>query len=243
MGQRPPRVLVVDDDRDTCANVRDILSELNFQVDVAYDGRQALEQVARSAYDVVLLDLKMPGMNGLEVYREIRRIRPETVALVITAYATGDTAREVLRAGAYRILSKPVSFPEVVALLDEALGQPLVLIVDDDQDLCASLTDVLRGAGYRVCLSHSVGDARQRLDATPFDVALIDMKLPDASGLDLLDDDQLRRRTVVMTGFRSELEEQLRRARYAEAPLVVYKPFDLDQLVTALKGLTPRAEK
>src|SRR5262249_12488518 len=80
-GARSPagaRVRVVDDDVAPCRNLSDILADLGYQVDTAHDGPQALELVRRRPYDVALLDLRMPGMDGLTLYREMRQLRAET---------------------------------------------------------------------------------------------------------------------------------------------------------------------
>ena len=111
-----PRILVVDDDPDICDNLSDILSDLGYQVDTAHDGPSALELVSRQPYDVALLDLKMPGMDGLTLYREIKKQRAGTVSLLVTAFAGPATAEEALSAGAWKVLAKPVDFPEAVAL-------------------------------------------------------------------------------------------------------------------------------
>src|SRR5881398_2485328 len=89
-----PLILVVDDDADTCRNLSDILSDLGYQVDVAHDGPSALELIRKRPYDVALLDFKMPGMTGLELYREIRKIRSGTVAIIISAYTNAATKEE-----------------------------------------------------------------------------------------------------------------------------------------------------
>ena len=91
-----PRILVVDDDPDICRNLSDILTDLGYTVDFAHDGPSALELVRRRPYDVALLDLKMPGMDGLTLYREIKKQRAGTVALLVTAYASPATADEAL---------------------------------------------------------------------------------------------------------------------------------------------------
>ncbi|HWB00187.1 MAG TPA: response regulator, partial [Pirellulales bacterium] len=140
----PSRILVVDDEQDTCANLQDILTDMGYEVDTANDGLSALELVAQRPYDVALLDLKMPGMDGVELYRRIKEARSGTVAIVVTAYATSETAKSALNAGAWQVLSKPVDFGALLKLVDEALGEPLVLIVDDDLDLCDSLWDLFR---------------------------------------------------------------------------------------------------
>jgi len=143
--------LIVDDDTDTCRNLADIFTDLGYRVETAHDGQTALELVARTPHDVALLDFKMPGMNGLELYREIKKQRAGTVAIIVSAYTNNTTKEEALGAGAWQVLSKPVDFPKLLGLVDEAVSQPLVMVVDDDPDLCATLWDLLRERGYRVC--------------------------------------------------------------------------------------------
>src|SRR6516225_1825125 len=134
-----PAILVVDDDMDTCRNLADILTDLGYRVDVAHDGLSALELVRQNPYDVALLDYKMPGMDGLTLYREIKKLRSGTVALIVTAYAGSNQAEEALAAGAWQVLPKPTDFPKLLSMVEKALDQPLVLVIDDDHDLCANL--------------------------------------------------------------------------------------------------------
>src|SRR5215471_8085362 len=158
-----PSILVVDDDADTCHNLSDILTDLGYRVDMANSGAAALDLVRRKPYDVALLDLKMPGMDGVTLYREIRKLRAETVAIVVTAFTNRATHEEALSAGAWQVLGKPVDFRHLLGLVEQALGQPLVMVVDDDPDLCASLWDLLRERGYRVALAHDEPTAGERL--------------------------------------------------------------------------------
>jgi two-component system response regulator HydG len=238
---RSPRILVVDDEVDTCANLSDILSELGYQVDVAYDGPSALELVRRTAYDVALLDLKMPGMDGLELYRRIKELRAGTVAIVVTAYASSHTAQEALSAGAWRILPKPVDFPQLMKLVDEAIEQPLVMVVDDDQDLCDSLWDLFRERGYRVCVAHDSARAQEQLQRTTFHVVLIDMKLPEGDGTQvfrMVREANPQARTVLITGMRSETEQLVQQTLAEGADAACYKPFDMQKLLDTLQRLS-----
>lgn len=235
------RVLVVDDEVDTCANLSDILTDLGYQVDVAYNGPSALELVKQNTYDVALLDLKMPGMDGLELYRRIKKLQSGTVAIVVTAYASSSTANEALAAGAWQILSKPVDLTKLLALVDEAMEQPVVLIVDDDHDLCESLWDVFRERGYRVCMAHDPREAAERLRRRAHHVVLIDMKLPQGSGADvfrLVRQANPQARTVLVTGLRGEMEQLVEKTLSEGADAACYKPFDIPQLLETLSHLS-----
>ena len=244
MSVRTDSILVVDDDVDTCRNLSDILSDLGYHVDIAHDGPSALELVRRNAYDVALLDYKMPGMDGLTLYREIKRLRAGTVAIVVTAYAGGATAEEALGAGAWQVLAKPLDFPKLLGLVNEAVGQPLVLVVDDDQDLCANLWDLLRERGFRVCLAHDEREAGASLKDSAFKAVLIDMKLPAGDGASvfrMVRQANPQARTIVITGHRGEMDQQVQQMVKEGADAVCYKPFDVAKLLGTLQALT-RAE-
>jgi DNA-binding response OmpR family regulator len=241
MPTQPGSILVVDDEPDTCANLADILTDLGFHVDVAYDGQSALELVRRQHYDVALLDLKMPRMDGLELYRRIKELRAGTVAMIVTAYATDTTAQAALDAGAWRIVSKPVDFRKLLHLVEEAMGQPLVMIIDDDIDLCQALWDLFREHGFRVSIAQSVEEAARRLREEKLDVALIDMRLPQGDGhqvFRLVRETNPQAGTVVITGHRTETEHLVAQVVAAGADAVCYKPFDVPSLLETVKKLT-----
>jgi DNA-binding NtrC family response regulator len=236
----PARVLVVDDEQDTCDNLTDILTDLGYEVDSACDGLTALEMVRKSHYDVALLDLRMPGMDGLTLYREIKKLRAETVAILVTAYASSATTDEALEAGAWRVLPKPVDLPKLLNLVGEAGGQPLVLIVDDDRDLCENLWQILRDRGYRVALAHSAADAAEKLQAEDLRVAMIDMRLPDDNGSEVFR--VVRKvapgaRTVLITGCRPEMDTLVDQVLAEGADAACYKPFDIPRLLDTLDQL------
>jgi DNA-binding response OmpR family regulator len=234
------RILIVDDEPDTCANLADILTDLGYDVDTARDGLSALQLVDQHVYDVALLDLRMPGMDGLELYRRIRRITSETVAVVVTAYASSDTAKSVLAAGACKILSKPLQIEKLLTIVSQAIASPLALVVDDDHDLCENLWDILRGHGFRVCLVHDQSDAERKLEERRFHVVLLDMKLPTGSGQELLRG--LRRKdqetgVILITALSRETEAMVAHSLESGANAVCYKPFDVDKLLATIQQL------
>jgi len=240
---RAPRILIVDDEVDTCENLSDIFTDLGYDVDVAHDGPSALRLVQQTGYDIALLDLRMPGMDGFELYRRIKEISAGTVAVVVTAYASSDTARSVLEAGAWKLVSKPVNIPNLVGLVEEALSTPLVLVVDDDSDLCESLWDVFREQGFRVHLAYDVGGAQRALEKHEFQVVLLDMKLPGENGFSVLETirkTNQQARTLVITGFPAEMETRVQQALQAGAEAVCYKPFDVPALMSTVKRLADR---
>jgi DNA-binding NtrC family response regulator len=234
------RLLIVDDEVDTCANLRDIFTDLGYETDVAYDGRSALKLVEKNQYDIALLDLRMPGMDGLELYHRIREISAGTVAIVVTAYATSETASSIKRAGAWKIISKPVDLEMLMSAINTAVEQPTVLVVDDDKDLCDTLWDVFREHGLRVCVAHDRGEAAERIRGRKHQVVIIDLKLPGGTGMDVLQDLRAANpsaRSILITGYRDEMEGSIQSAMSKGVDAVAYKPFDVDALLSTIRKL------
>ena len=117
-------VLVVDDDHDTCATLSDIIADLGYRVGVAYDGPAALELSRRHPYGLALLDYLLPGMDGVELYGHLKRVRADTVGVLVTAYAADATVRAAAEAGFRRVLPKPVDFDYLIPLIEEVAGTP-----------------------------------------------------------------------------------------------------------------------
>jgi CheY-like chemotaxis protein len=115
-------ILIVDDDPDVCLNMADILTDRGYAVATAYEGHTALQLVNRQPYDLALLDLKMPGMDGLTLCREVMRVRPATVALLITGYPEDVQPTEAQAAGVRQILRKPVDVPRLLGNIEKAFA-------------------------------------------------------------------------------------------------------------------------
>lgn len=230
-------VLVVDDDADIRANISDILLDLGYHVDTAEDGASALAQVAKRDYDVALLDYKMPGMDGATLYRHIKEVCPQLVAIMVTAYAGSNGAQEAKDAGTWRILRKPVDVSELLPLIEEASQQPIVLLVDDDVDFCKALWELLRESNIRTCIASSEREGIARIDHVDFEVALIDLKLgPQGSGIRVVDALLAQRpeaKICVVTGATQHSSiEQLAKAGIQ----VCFKPMDPSSLLQLISS-------
>ncbi len=113
-------ILVVDDERDIRDGSERILTRKGYEVTKASNGEEALERVKETLFAIVLLDLKMPGMDGLEVLRRIRQSHPEVLVIVITGYATIETAIEAMKLGAYDFIPKPFKPDQLRIVVDRA---------------------------------------------------------------------------------------------------------------------------
>jgi two-component system, NtrC family, response regulator PilR len=117
------RLLVVDDERSMRELLSIVLRREGYDVTVAESGRAAVEALERSRYDLLVSDIKMPDMNGVEVLREAKRVDPDILGIMITAFASADTAIEAMRLGAHDYLNKPFDVDELKIKVRNALEQ------------------------------------------------------------------------------------------------------------------------
>jgi DNA-binding NtrC family response regulator len=124
----PARILVVDDEPAICHNCQKILAKDHHEVAYAYNGHDALSLMTQAPFDVVVTDLKMSRMGGMEVLARVRAISPETMVVVITGYSTVSSAVEVMKLGAFDYLPKPFTPAELRAVVAQALKARDVLL-------------------------------------------------------------------------------------------------------------------
>lgn len=121
MSEEKNNVLVIDDEEIVRISCVRALAPQGFEVDVAEDGLQGLSLLKGKRYDVVLTDLKMPNMDGMEVLENIRELRPEARVIVITGYSTVETAVKAIKMGAFNYVEKPFTPDGLLEAVREAL--------------------------------------------------------------------------------------------------------------------------
>lgn len=117
------RILIVDDEQDITSVLSDVLSDKGYSTTMAHNGRQALETFNADPFDLVITDLKMPEMDGLELLSKLRQQNPEAVVIMMTGYATVETAVEALKTGAYDYILKPFKVSELLQVVDRAFDK------------------------------------------------------------------------------------------------------------------------
>jgi DNA-binding NtrC family response regulator len=244
-----PTILVVDDNADLLDTFAMILKRRGFNVETAVNGANAVDKFKEHDFDVTLMDIVMPEMNGVEAFRKIREVDPGAPVILMTAYSDDDLLQTARDEGADHVVNKPIRIDQLIELIKEAAASQPILVVDDDTDICHTLTRALEMEGYEVLAANSGEDAVGIVSETPCQMAFIDIKLPDIDGLETflrLKELNPGIRTVMMTGFRNEVRDVLEKAEAASAITCLYKPFDpgvLTELVRQTKGKPRKAKK
>jgi len=232
-------VLVVDDLRSIRLSLGGILEDEGYDVVMAENGYQAIEMAKQTPFDLVFMDIKMPGINGVQTFREIKKVNPEAVVIMMTAYSVEDLVREALEEGAYAVVYKPFDIDKIVSIIESALQKTLILVVDDSFTDREALKTILEEKGYGVVTASSGAEALARVKEKRFDIIFLDVRLPDINGVEFFEqvkaiDPEVA--VVVMTGYS---EAELMQKIIAQgAYTCIYKPFNVDKVVTLVGELS-----
>jgi DNA-binding NtrC family response regulator len=119
----PPNILVMEDEVSVAKGLEMTLEEEGYLVDLALNGKSAIDTFQKKDFDLLVADLRLPDINGMDVIRNVKETHPDTVVVVITGYASVDSVVESMRLGAYDYLSKPFTEDQIKTTVDKALKQ------------------------------------------------------------------------------------------------------------------------
>jgi DNA-binding NtrC family response regulator len=120
-----PRVLIVDDEERFRTTMCKLLTVRGLTATTAGSGTEALEKLKENAYDVAILDVRMPEMTGVQVLSEIRKLDSEVEVIIMTGYASVDTAKEIIKLGAYDYMLKPYEIDELMEKIEAAYDRKI----------------------------------------------------------------------------------------------------------------------
>ncbi len=227
------RVLVVDDQAGMRLTLKGILSKKGYHVSLADSGESAIEMLKTARFDVIFMDIKMPGLSGVEALARVKELNPDAVVIMMTAYAVEDDVKRALREGAYTVLTKPFEIEKTLQLLQECLqSRALVMVVDDRLQDRHMLKTVLEQRGYRVVAVENGEECLRQLGERRFQIVILDIKLPGMDGLQTLKSIKELRpdaAVVMITGYSAGhlVEETFEHGSHA----CLTKPVDIDKLL------------
>ena len=144
-----PTILIVDDNEDLAETFAMILKRRGFSVETAGNGTSAVDKFKEQTYDVTLMDIVMPEMNGVEAFKKIKEMQPGAPVILMTAYSDEELIQTARDEGVHQIIHKPIHVEQLIKLITEAASSQPILIIDDDTDIRETLTQVLKTSGPR----------------------------------------------------------------------------------------------
>jgi two-component system, NtrC family, response regulator HydG len=234
------KILVVDDDRRIVQTTCDILKIKGYEPIPAYSGMEGVEKVRADLPDLVLMDFKMPDINGVEALKQMHLVSPALPVVLVSAYATEETIQEAKFAGAYALLSKPLNFQMVLSFLSLLHKEESILVVDDNPDLSKTLKDILLLRGYQVETEAESCNVLKHLEMDYKLTVVIDLKLDVAKNENLLEEIRSRypsKPVVLLTGCKQKAYDSLQSASKIGAFTYLYKSFEMDGLLQLIEEI------
>jgi two-component system, NtrC family, response regulator HydG len=242
-------ILIVDDDVSMSKTMAMVLKRKGYNVTVADSGFDAIGMVKEKPYDMIFMDVKMPGMDGVETFERIQQIRPDAVVMMMTAFAVEELVQKALNEGAYGIIYKPLDIDKIIVSIDDVRRRKegmLIMVVDDDPGTTATLRSILMKKGHRVGIATTGEEALVMAQKKAYDIIFIDMKLPTIDGLvtylglKKVDPGII---AVLITAYKEETAPLIERALAESAHSVLFKPFDMEALLKVVDEIWERKKK
>lgn len=240
------KVLVVEDEAITREQLARYIQKEGFEVVTAQDGRVGLEMFKSERPDILITDLRMPGIDGLELMREVRSRSKSVQIILVTAFGETDTAISALREGALDYLKKPIELDLLLLALGRAKEKiaeyrkvfpfPVLLLADDEESTRNRLAGVLEKEGWKVHTASDGEKATKIFQRMKIDIVVLDIKMPKKDGLQTLH--EMRAITddfeaMILTGYGDE--SSAIQAMRDGAMNFLKKPIDIDQLIVVVE--------
>ncbi len=232
-------ILIIDDHPAMRTTLKDILEEEGYDVNTASTGIQGIELSGKKNYDLFLVDVRLPDLNGVDVFKKIKSLIKNPRAIMMTAYSMDELKAEALKEGALAFLQKPLDIETVLSIIKE-VENPQVLIIMEDRKERKKLAVRLKKENYRVYISESPNDALELARQIKFSLIFIDTSLKDLSAMTLFS--ELKKisphsDTIIFTEPNKEHLEIAAEAVRHEAYAFMEKPVNMDKLLCTLEAI------
>jgi two-component system response regulator HydG len=229
------RILIVDDEAGLRTSLAANLELEGYQVVEAADGARAMELVQEAPFDLVITDVRMPGMSGVDLFREIRKVRPELPVVLMTAFAVEKLLADALGEGVYAVLPKPFAVDHVLSLIARVIAGPVVLVVDDGVDQATANVEGLRSVGIVARAVHDGESAVRLVGEGNVDVCVLDLVMPGMDGVKTFDEIHRLDPSISVIAMSGHSVPRMMHALMSRGGYAcLRKPFEMPELTRAI---------
>lgn len=238
----PLKILVLDDDIDLAEGLAEILEMNGHDVTVVHNGIDAVDAFRENDFDVGFFDVKMPGMNGVESFLEIKKIKPDAKVFMMTGYSVEQLLQQALANGALGVMRKPFDVDELIGKLD-GIKEGRIVVAEADPNLTDQIVPALENQGYVVHLARTGPEALEAIDGD-VNLLILDFDLPILSGLEVYL--ELKKRgcevpTIVLAAQREEQSGEVDTLRKQAISGFFHKPFNIEELIETVQQVEASA--
>lgn len=234
------KVLIVDDNHDLSDCLAVLLAEQGYDTSVVYNGEDAVKKVRDEPFDLAIIDVKLPGINGVEVFRTIRKINPEMEGIMMTGYQMDQLLAEAINDGSVSVLRKPFPMARLSAKISDIQQKGILLIVDDDPEFVSSMEQYLIQQHYKVLIAQTDKQASDCLMQESIDILVLDLKRPIIHALDIylgLNEKGYTIPTIIVTGYTAQEAGKPDALRSMSVTGCLFKPFSPEDLFAGINNI------
>ncbi len=232
-------VLIVDDHPGMCSTLKDILESEEHKVVTASSGKAAISICKNQRFDVILMDIRMPDLNGVETYLRIKNYTEGTRVFMMSAYSVDKLKEEALNEGATAFLQKPLDIEKTLKLIQQSENLPVLIVMENQQER-ERLATQLSGRNYRAYSAGTAEEAVSLANQIRFNLIIIETSLTGKSGLALF----VELKKILPSSATIMLSEtdkislgQAKEAVRLNAYTYLENPLDMDELLATLEKL------
>jgi len=237
---KPMRILVVDDDKDFAESIGELIELEGHQPVLAYNGVEALKIFKQNNIDIILLDFKMPGLNGIETLTEIRKLNLSIPVVIMTAYASTDITNDAIEHGAIEVMNKPLDTKKLMNMFSCNRQVHNILLLDDDKDYADSLSIALLDEGYKTYVAYNAAQAINYISDNDIQLQILDIRINGKTGIDVwlsIRKKHFNIPTIFISGYTKQFFDQINEISLISNIEIMKKPFSPHELIKKIDNI------
>ena len=233
-------ILVIDDNHDLADGLGMILEDDGHQIAVTYNGADAIKEFDNGSYDLVFIDVKLPDMNGVEVFQNIHKKDPEVNIFMMTGYRIEQLLSEVVDKGSVSVLRDPFDMESVTDALNQIGDEGILLIADDHSDCVHDLISHLSSKNIKLKHGSNKKEIIEDVLSNPVEVLILDLHMPVIYGLEVyleLKQKNFAVKTIIITGCKDDAPASGDVFRSTPITGCLFKPFNPEYMLNAIEQM------
>lgn len=235
----PLKIMIVDDNEDLADGLAVVIEEEGYDVTTVYNGEEAIKKSLQQQFDVIFMDVKLPGIDGMKSAYEIRKKRPDSKIFLMTGYRIGQLLEKTVEEGNSLVLQEPYTTEELLSAVKSVGRDGILLVSDSGSDLANRLKALLEKNGYQVVSSGDYDDVVDQVVNKQTDVLILEMKEQVIRALDVYLD--LKKRncqvtTIIVADYDGNKQGSQNILKSTAITGCLFKPFDPEESLKILQN-------